>query len=116
MGKRRGRPGGMVQKQVTVSAALQAANGILSMRQAAALLEISYPQLYRWVCEGLPIIRKGRAFRLDAATLRTWVSSEKPIAWEVTLDDGLTSDDAEHDRRMAACRQMMARWGIQLSR
>lgn len=34
----------------------------------------------------------------------------------VVLDDGLTCDDAEHDQRQAACRQMMERWGIQLSR
>lgn len=113
---RPGRPGGMIQREIVVTPALQAASGVLSMRQVAGMLEISYSQLYRWISEWMPIISAGRAFRLDAEALRVWMRSRRPWAWVPRVDDGLVWGDAEYDRRLAACRQMLERWGVQASR
>ena len=111
-----GRPGGMVQRIAVVTPALQAASGIFSLRQAASMLEVSYPQVYRWVYEGLPTIRKGRAFLLDAESLRAWIRSNRPWVWVPRVEDGLMWETAEYERRRTACQRMMERWGVPLSR
>lgn len=109
-----GRPGGMVQRRVVVTPALQNAAGMLKVRDAASLLGITGSQVYRWLMDDdLPHERSGgrsHALKLDAATLRRWIEAVRPLVWEPQADDVLACDNAEYDRRLAACRARMARW------
>lgn len=112
-----GRPGGMVQMAVVATPALLEASGPLRIREAAAALGITGAQIYRWLnrydlCRG-PSVGRGHAITVDAAALREWIVAARPLVWVHEPNDGLGCDGAEYDRRLAACRRMLARWGGQ---
>ncbi len=107
----------MVKVPAIITPALRAATGPLSIRQAARLLNLSGAQVYGWFDRGLPVVclRQGRGndkVRIDAAELRAWLTEAKPTVWVPKHEDDLACDPDEYQRRQAAGRAMLERWGL----
>ncbi len=59
--------------------------GLISLRQAAAEMQISIPSLRRWIREGrLGCVRCGRAVRLERAEITRFISRRRTPAREET--------------------------------
>ena len=113
----------LVLQAASITPALRDAEGPLSIGQAAKLLNLSTVQIYNWTRHGLPVTRVhlGRGndkIRIDAAELRAWlteekptVTEEKPTVWVPKHEDDLACDPDEYQRRQAAGRAMLERWG-----
>jgi len=108
---------GLVLQAASITPALRDAEGPLSIGQAAKLLNLSTVQIYNWTRHGLPVTRihLGRGndkIRIDAAELRAWMREEKPTMWVPKHEDDLACDPDEYQRRQAAGRAMLERWGL----
>ena len=113
----KGAGAGLVLQVAHVTPALREAEGPLSIREAARLLNLSNNQVYNWLRLGLPFsrIHCGRGndkVRVDAAELRDWMQDARPTVWVPDTSDGLDCNPAERQRRQAAVWAMLERWGL----
>lgn len=108
---------GLVLQVANITPALRDAEGPLSIRQAARLLNLSGNQVYNWMRHGLPFTRehcgKGNdKIRVDAAALRAWMREARPTVWMTDIGDCLACDPEERERRQKAVYAMLERWGL----
>jgi len=113
----KGEGAGLVLQVASITPALRDAEGPLSIRQAARLLNLSNNQVYNWMRHGMPFTRlkcgKGNdKVRLDAAELRAWMRETCPTVWMADTGDCLACEPEERQRRQAAVYAMLERWGL----
>lgn len=100
-------------RTVVVTRALADASGMLCLRDAATLLMVSVGQVCRWCfVGGLPHLKVGGRFMMEATDLREWIGNNRPVVHENRRPEAdlWPLDAEEYERRRAAVLRMMERW------
>lgn len=101
-----------MRRYVAPTQALREASGVLTTADVSALLNVSAPQVMRWVKEGLPHSRRRRRVEIDAAVLNDWLA--KGTAYVVVMKPPpvVECDEIEYERRRAAVLELYERWRV----